>query len=411
MSALLQIDQVGLSEGTPGKSRTDGLSDGAEVTLTDTSSTGTTQFRLLWVPPGDTSAVSTLAVTGNPRVWTFTPSALVYGSYRIELLRNAGLSSEQREVRIFGVRTPNAGLLIPALSERGVPTASLENAGADIIERTEQNADDFTSDVNLNNVRNAGWWRAMHEAAMVLDTVAAGGSGPSLGTLLGAASRLVAGTEDIGCPPGTRVVHVHQVAGGAGGGAAAQTASPSQTNSGGGGGGSGAEQEYIYVSATDIETISVVVGAGGSPGVLPGSGGDGGDTTVTIDGQDFVSSGGDHGSNGSVTGAPLASDGQGGQAGLVNTQTGSQYYLLRSSGGQPGSPGTGPNGALGTHHGGNGGSSTFGGGGRGGTATDGGNGNGNGSGGGGGSSSAGIPRAGGQGTPGAVSFKFYSAIE
>lgn len=410
MSAVLRIDQAGLPAGTAGKGRTDGLSDGSEVTLTDTSSTGTTRFRLLWVPPGDTTAVATLAATGDPRVWTFTPTADRYGTYLVELIRNEGLSSEQRETRSFAVRTPVARLIIPGLNERGLSSATLENSGADVIEKTSQNADDFVSDPALNTVPYAAWWRAVHEAIMAVETLTATGSGPAMGTLLSAASRLVAGTEEIACPPGTRVVHVHQVAGGAGGGAAPQTASPSQTNTAGGGGGSGAEQEFIYTSATDIESVMVVVGAGGSPAVLPGAAGDGGDTSVTINGETFTSSGGDKGNNGSVSAAPLAFDGQGGQAGLLNTQTGIMYYLLRASGGQPGSPGTGPNGALGIHHGGNGGSSTFGGGGRGGLTTDGDDANGNGAGGGGGSSSAGVARAGGAGTPGAVALRFFSAI-
>src|SRR3954470_24157820 len=119
MPSQLRIDQEGLSPGTAGVSRTDGLATGALVTLTNTGSGATTTFRLLWVPPGDALAIATLAPTDDPKVWTFEPATEKYGSYRVELVVNEGLTTELRERRILAVRTPGLGLVIPAFNERG----------------------------------------------------------------------------------------------------------------------------------------------------------------------------------------------------------------------------------------------------------------------------------------------------
>lgn len=180
MAAQLQIDQDGLPAGTPGKSRTDGLDTGAEVTLTNTGLGTTTTFRLLWVPPGDTTAVASLAATEDPKVWTFEPTSEVYGSYRIELVENEGLVTEKRERRVLVVRTPNLGLVIPALNERGSSKASLFEADAAIIEAAENNADDY-EDEALNALPYAAWWRSIHELATAVDgfTAVEGPTGPT----------------------------------------------------------------------------------------------------------------------------------------------------------------------------------------------------------------------------------------
>jgi hypothetical protein len=168
MSANLKIDQVGLPEGEPGRSRTDGKADGSFVTLTDTTpGSGTTEFRLLWTPPVDAGAVASLAASGDPKVWTFTPTAGKYGTYLVELVRHdASLLSETRERRVIVMRTPNLGLVIPALGERGYPTASLDNSGGE--EWVDNNATDFANPA-LNAVPFAAWWRAIHELITRLD--------------------------------------------------------------------------------------------------------------------------------------------------------------------------------------------------------------------------------------------------
>lgn len=234
-----------------------------------------------------------------------------------------------------------------------------------------------------------------------LDALLAGRS------LLGVASRLTAGAQTIACPSGTRAVLVRMGGAGAGGGGALQTAAPSQTNSGGGGGGAGAEQEFFYTAASDIASIDVVCGTAGTG--QPTTGGNGTATTVTINGETFTSNPGEGGSQGVTTGAPVSSGARGGLPGQFNFQTGSNFTLLRSSGGQPGENGTGPNGTLLIWYGGMGGSSTWGGGGRGGFSGNGEAATGNCAGGGGGSSSAGNNRNGANGTPGAVMLLFFGA--
>lgn len=170
MTAQLKIDQTGLSAGVAGKSRTDGLDTGALVTLTNTGTGSTTAFALLWTPPSDTTAVATLAATGNPKIWTFTPTPGSYGTYRVQLVENSGTGSEKRETRVFVVRTKTLGLIVPSLNETGDPTASLTNAGLLQIQASENNADDF-SDAGLNARSYAGWWRALHETIVALDAL------------------------------------------------------------------------------------------------------------------------------------------------------------------------------------------------------------------------------------------------
>jgi hypothetical protein len=166
MPTFLRIDQDGLAPGTPGRSRTDGKADGSLVTVTDTGAGGTTAFHLLWTPPGDAGAVSTLAPTGDPKVWTFDPTAGKYGSYLVELVRNAGTLTETRERRVIAMRTPIRGLIIPALGEHGYPNASLVSAaGAELV---DNNATDF-ADADLNALPFSAWWRAMHELITSVD--------------------------------------------------------------------------------------------------------------------------------------------------------------------------------------------------------------------------------------------------
>ncbi len=157
--ATMKIDQAGLPAGAAGFARTDGLDTGALVTLTSTGAGSTHTFRLLWIPPTDTTAIGSLAQTG-PTVWTFSPDvgALAWGSYRIELIVDEGLPTESRQIRIFGVRT-SSGLLIPAANEIADPNASLENVGATQIAASENN-----EPFGVFAGGSAwGWWKALEE--------------------------------------------------------------------------------------------------------------------------------------------------------------------------------------------------------------------------------------------------------
>lgn len=164
MTARIKISQAGLSAGVAGRSRTDGLATGALVTVEDVSGAGTSTFHLLWGPPEDTTSEASLAATGDPDIWTFSPTAAAYGSYVIEL-REDGVPVERR---IFGIRTPANHLLIPALNERASRHAVWDNDGADQIELCEQNANDFPLSV-LNSFRYAGWWRSLYELYRVVE--------------------------------------------------------------------------------------------------------------------------------------------------------------------------------------------------------------------------------------------------
>lgn len=168
---MFRFDQDGLyPEGTVNESRTDGLNNSAEVTITYVGQ-GTFRPRFLWIPFGDASAESSLAVTGDPKIWTFTPAGYpVMGTYRVEGIENEGLPSERRIVRTFGIRGPG-GILVPAFGEHANPLANLENASAALIEQSENNATDYWSLAALNDRPWAGWLRTLHEAFYRLDSL------------------------------------------------------------------------------------------------------------------------------------------------------------------------------------------------------------------------------------------------
>jgi hypothetical protein len=164
----LKIDQTGRPPGAPGRSRTDGLDNGALVTLENVDPQGITTFRLLWGPPDDVNAAASLAPAGAD-VWTFSPTAGCYGTYLIELLED-GLPVERR---IFGVRTPSKRLLIPAFNEQASKLASWLNDGPDQIALSQNNATDY-GDAALDALAYAGWWRSQHELYLAVERGAAG---------------------------------------------------------------------------------------------------------------------------------------------------------------------------------------------------------------------------------------------
>jgi hypothetical protein len=166
MPAILQIDQAGLPAGTPGVARSDGLDDGSLVTLTSTGGGSTHEARLLWVPPDDIAAAPSF-VQATPTTWTFSPTARVYGGYRIELIVDEGLPSEDREIRIFGIRLHGSGALIPALNEIADPAASLVLAGAAQIAASENNE-------AFLGLQYTGWWEIFRTLALELERGRAG---------------------------------------------------------------------------------------------------------------------------------------------------------------------------------------------------------------------------------------------
>jgi len=136
------------------------------------------------VPDDDATAVATLAVTGDPAIWTFSPTPGAFGSYRIELIVDEGLVTESRSIRIFAVRTA-AGIRVPALNERADPEASLINSGSDEIAASEDNEPSPSGPFVGGNY--GGWYREIQNLLLT----AGGGPGsltevfawdPALGT-------------------------------------------------------------------------------------------------------------------------------------------------------------------------------------------------------------------------------------
>ena len=63
----------------------------------------------------------------GPHEWTFEPTSGQWGKWRIRAREVVGLVTLE-EVRIFGIRSPVAGLLEPAFNEDADPDANLASA-------------------------------------------------------------------------------------------------------------------------------------------------------------------------------------------------------------------------------------------------------------------------------------------
>lgn len=174
MAASMIIDQAGLPAGTAGKARTDGLATGALVTLTSAGGGTTHRFQLLWAPTAAWATAPASLTQTTPTTWTFTPPAGVYGTYRIELIVDEGLSTEDRQIRIFGVRTPVKGLRLPALNEIASSLATLLDNGADQIAASEANENIVGGPFAAGNY--GGWYP---ELELAFDEIEAGGGGGS----------------------------------------------------------------------------------------------------------------------------------------------------------------------------------------------------------------------------------------
>lgn len=384
MPSQLKIDQATLAPaGTAGKSRTDGLAGGQLVTLTNTGTGSTTRFRLLWVPAGDTTAVSSLTQTG-PKVWTFSPTAARYGTYRIELIEDEGLATERRERRVFRIRTPNRGLVIPALNETGDPSASLANAGAAAIEAAEDNSNDWPT-ASLNTVRYAAWWRLLHELVAAVDALPTSFDSDAIANLSVVPGATVTdaldslavatGAEDgyvsrnvytnanaptfttpADIPPGDEFDCILDGGGGGGGSGSALVNGVFSNVDGGGSGGGGARRRWRMSRAQFIALLPVVLvlpvaAPGGAGAVSTGAevagnvGTQGGDALFQSNGvTQFAAFGGAPG-----TGATTSTGGTGGGGG---------GHLSAASSGTGGDPGGGASGTSSVYGGGGAGSNS-----------------------------------------------------
>lgn len=173
MTAIIKIDQTGLSAGVADQSREDGLDTGAQVQLTNVSPGSTSSWVLLWVPDADVNAVASLAPAGSDA--TFTPTASVYGTYRVQLTVDAGLVTESVSIRTFAILTPNKGFRIPALNERADDEASLVNNGAAILAASETNAPIAGGPFASGNY--GGWYAALVKLFEAAESGGGGGGG------------------------------------------------------------------------------------------------------------------------------------------------------------------------------------------------------------------------------------------
>lgn len=167
MAASIIFDQVGLPAGTGG-ARTDGLDTGAKVTVRNASGKPCV-VQLLWVPPEDTNAVASLTQTAGD-TWTFDPLALCRGSYRVRLIEDYGLSTQTTTEKIFGIRLPGTGVLIPALNEGGDRSVSLAST-PDQVNAAIAITD---NDEPIAGLRWLGWWRAIRDLMLAFEAVVSG---------------------------------------------------------------------------------------------------------------------------------------------------------------------------------------------------------------------------------------------
>lgn len=165
----LTINQNGLSLGSLDKSRSDGLANGALISVTSSVSTSLT---LRWKPDDDNTS-SLIAVNGTH--WTISPKANVYGTYMFH-------DSVNDVKRVFAIRTPNKGLRIPALNETANNAASLTNNSLSIIGQSDFNEASGSGPFSIGNY--GGWYSAIRELILAVDSVTGtmgpiGAQGPS----------------------------------------------------------------------------------------------------------------------------------------------------------------------------------------------------------------------------------------
>lgn len=175
MAAILLIDQAGLPAGAAGFARTDGLNTGALVTIQSVGQAQTHEARILFLPELDTNSIASFAQTSSsPPTWTFTPTASVDGMWVIELVTDRGLPSQDRQVRVFGVRDSNA-LLFPSYGLVADP-------GANIPDLSDSSLLSQFVDANVLNEPSVaypsgnpfGYWKE-------LDTILRGAAGGAVG--------------------------------------------------------------------------------------------------------------------------------------------------------------------------------------------------------------------------------------
>lgn len=157
MTAQIRFDQVGLTAGVAGASRSDGLRNGARVTVTNVSGRPC-RCEWWWRPPEETGAV---LVQSGPGVWYFDPTPNMVGDYAVRMIEDEGLATESEDLKAFGVRYLYSGLLAPAMSTRGAPTINLSSTNDEKTAATAYMT--HNEALPVSGVRFSGWWKFIRE--------------------------------------------------------------------------------------------------------------------------------------------------------------------------------------------------------------------------------------------------------
>ena len=135
MVATLDMDLPG-NPGPAGEARSDGVA-GQTLTLEATSAGTPTRSLALISAAGD--AAPPALVNTSPTTWTFAPNPAGGATYVFELIEDEGLPTQSKVRRTYAIRTTNLERRIPGRMEGADPTASLDNDGAEIVRRSNDN--------------------------------------------------------------------------------------------------------------------------------------------------------------------------------------------------------------------------------------------------------------------------------
>jgi hypothetical protein len=165
MAADIIFNQVGLTPvATNPGARTDGLQTGGRITVRN--STGRDcSVQLLWIPPGDSTALASLTQAAGD-TWEFDPTAAVAGTFKVKLTEDIGLPSENSIIRVFAIRTAK-GLVLPALNEAGDRNVSLASS----IAEKEAAARASNNNESYAGLDYLGWWGAIDELIRYVDAI------------------------------------------------------------------------------------------------------------------------------------------------------------------------------------------------------------------------------------------------
>lgn len=170
MAASILFDQVGIPAGVAGQARTDGLDTGAVVTVTNASGQAC-RCEFWWKPPDDATAA---LVQNLPNQWEFTPTASNHGEYIVRMIEAEGTANETEDIKVFGIRLPNSGLLITGLNSRGDTAINLSSTAA---EKTAAAIISFNNEPLTEDptITWSNWWGAMSELFGVVEGLSGGG--------------------------------------------------------------------------------------------------------------------------------------------------------------------------------------------------------------------------------------------